>query len=72
MTENKYFQKTLAHLTELRNPLLGRDPQFGKPCPSRLCYNEYTDCLWEDEIARERTGHTPSYAEAKKMKSHIS
>ena len=26
-------------------------------------------CRWEDETARERTGHPPSYAEAKKMKS---
>jgi len=25
-------------------------------------------CWWEDEMARERTGHLPSYAEAKKMK----
>jgi len=24
---------------------------------------------WEDETVRERTGHPPSYAEAKKMKS---
>jgi len=26
-------------------------------------------CQWEDETVRERTGHLPSYAEAKKMKS---
>src|SRR6218665_1834235 len=26
-------------------------------------------CQWGDETARERTGHPPSYAEAKKMKS---
>ena len=26
-------------------------------------------CQWEDETVRERTGHPPSYAEAKKMKS---
>ena len=26
-------------------------------------------CLWEDGKLRERTGHPPSYAEAKKMKS---
>ena len=26
-------------------------------------------CQWEDETTRERTGHPPSYAEAKKMKS---
>ena len=25
-------------------------------------------CQWEDEMARERTGHLASYAEAKKMK----
>jgi len=25
-------------------------------------------CQWEDEMARERTGHPPSYAEDKKMK----
>jgi len=24
--------------------------------------------LWEDEMARERTGHLPSYAMVKKMK----
>jgi len=23
---------------------------------------------WEDKVARERTGHPPSYIEAKKMK----
>src|SRR6218665_723892 len=27
-------------------------------------------CQWEDEMARERTGHPPSYAEAKKIKLH--
>src|SRR5678816_4093294 len=26
-------------------------------------------CRWDDETVRERTGHPPSYAEAKKMKS---
>jgi len=26
-------------------------------------------CQWEDEMLRERTGHPPSFAEAKKMKS---
>ena len=26
-------------------------------------------CKWEDETVRERTGHLPSYAKAKKMKS---
>src|SRR6218665_203344 len=26
-------------------------------------------CQWEEEVVRERTGHTPSYAETKKMKS---
>ena len=26
-------------------------------------------CQWEDEMVRERTGHPPSCAEAKKMKS---
>ena len=26
-------------------------------------------CQWEDEMVRERTGHLPSYAEAKKMRS---
>jgi len=45
MTENKYFQKTLAtHLTELRDPLLGRDPQFGKPC-STLHLQKYNKKL---------------------------
>jgi len=28
-----------------------------------------THCQWENETVRERTGHSPSYAEAKKMKS---
>src|SRR6218665_2734182 len=28
-----------------------------------------TRCAWEDEMARKRTFHLPSYAEAKKMKS---
>src|SRR6218665_177934 len=34
-------------------------------------YDEYTDvhCRWEDETARENTGHPPSYAKVKKMKS---
>ena len=27
------------------------------------------DCQWEDEMARERIGQSPSYAEAKKVKS---
>src|SRR6218665_2608267 len=26
-------------------------------------------CQWEDKTVREKTGHPPSYAEAKKMKS---
>jgi len=26
-------------------------------------------CQWEDEAVRKRTGHPPSYAEVKKMKS---
>src|SRR6218665_423235 len=26
-------------------------------------------CQWEDETVREKTGHLPSYAEAKKIKS---
>src|SRR6218665_1758256 len=40
--------------------------------PNHLSYDECTDRTllygWEDEPARERTGHLPSYAEAKKMK----
>jgi len=27
-----------------------------------------THCKWEDETVRERTGHPPSYVEAKKIK----
>jgi len=27
------------------------------------------NCQWEDETVRERTGHPPSYVEAKKIKS---
>jgi len=27
-------------------------------------------CQWEGETVRERTGHLPSYAEAKNMKSY--
>jgi len=27
------------------------------------------NCQWEDETVRERIGHPPSFAEAKKMKS---
>src|SRR6218665_3868944 len=30
-----------------------------------------TPCQWEDETVRERTGHPPSYAEDKEMKSLI-
>ena len=26
-------------------------------------------CQWEDETAKDKTGHPPSYAEAKKMNS---
>ena len=37
--------------------------------PSQLGYDEYTDCQWEDETVRERTGSPPSCAEAKKKKS---
>src|SRR6218665_1517110 len=29
-------------------------------------------CQWEDETVRERTGHPPSYAKAKKMTLHSS
>ena len=38
--------------------------------PSQICYDEYIDRTLsvEDETVRERTGHPPSYAEAKKMK----
>jgi len=47
---------------------------------SQVSYDEYTDrtlsmgrwdahCHWEDETVSERTGHPPSYAEAKKTKS---
>jgi len=39
--------------------------------PNQLSYDEYTTvhCQWEDETVKERTGHLPSYTEAKKMKS---
>ena len=39
--------------------------------PSQLGYDEYIvsgKMRWEDETVRERTGHPPSYAEAKKLK----
>ena len=40
--------------------------------PSQLSYMMSTltvHCQWVDETVRKRTGHPPSYAEAKKMKS---
>ena len=39
--------------------------------PNQFSYDEYADhtIQWEDQTVRERTGHPPSYAEAKKMKS---
>src|SRR6218665_2283284 len=38
--------------------------------PRQLSYKSTLTacCQWEDETVRERTGHSPSYAEAKKMK----
>jgi len=38
---------------------------------SQLSYDSTltTHCQWEDETVRERTGHPPSYAVAKKMES---
>ena len=42
MTKNKYFQTNLmTHLTELRDPLFGHDPQFGKRC-STVLYDKIT------------------------------
>ena len=37
---------------------------------STLCMTRLSDlrCRWVDVMARKRTGHMPSYAEAKKMK----
>ena len=35
--------------------------------PSQLSYDEYTE-QWEDKMVMERTGHPPSYDEAKKVK----
>jgi len=36
MTKNHIYQHIFAtHLPRLRDPLLGRDPQFGKPCLRR-------------------------------------
>lgn len=37
--------------------------------PDQLSYDELINmhCRWEDKKARERTGHPPSLAEAKKM-----
>lgn len=29
-------------------------------------------CWWEDKMARERSGHPPSYAEAKKSQNKVS
>src|SRR6218665_1010728 len=42
--------------------------------PSQFSYDTYTGCIlllgpWEDETARERTCHSPTYAEAKRIKS---
>src|SRR6218665_334328 len=35
-----------------------------------VCINTLVvHCLWKDLTVRDRAGHTPSYAEAKKMKS---
>jgi|SRR6218665_3764750 len=36
---------------------------------STLTVGLYLYCRWEDETARNRTGHHSSYAETKKMKS---
>ena len=51
----KFWLRFLLHLHLLANSAM----------MSTLTVN----CQWEDETVRERTGHLPSYAEAKKMKS---
>src|SRR6218665_2278974 len=38
---------------------------------SSMMSTQTVHCKWEDETVRERTGHPPSYTEAKKMKSLI-
>ena len=37
--------------------------------PSSMRNTTTARCQWEDETMRERTGHPPSHAEAKTMKS---
>src|SRR6218665_2759757 len=51
----KFISRALLHLCPLAN--------------SAMMSKLTTHCQWEDETVRERTGHPPSYAEAKKMKS---
>jgi len=39
------------------------------PANSAMMSTLTVHCQCEDEVVRERTGHLPSYAKAKKMKS---
>ena len=51
----KFGSRFLLHLCPLAN--------------SAVTCTLTTHCQWEDETVRERTGHPPLFAEAKKMKS---
>src|SRR6218665_1801871 len=50
----KFGSRFLLHLCTLAN--------------SAMMSTLTAHCQWEDEMVRGRTGHPPSYAEAKKMK----
>src|SRR6218665_333199 len=51
----KFGSRFLLHLCPLAN--------------SAMMNTWTTHCHWEDEMVKETTGHPPSYAEAKKIKS---
>src|SRR6218665_1160744 len=55
-SEQKFSSRFLLHLCHIAN--------------SAMVSTLTVRCRWENEMARDTTGH-PSYAEAKKMKSHL-
>ena len=56
----------------LRQPIVVNNylqSTIGPVANSAMMSTLTANCQWEDEMVWERTGHPPSYAEAKKMKS---
>ena len=69
----------MVHVLDCQSRGLGSNPARAEVCvensvPSVPLANSVmvstltASFQWEDKVARERTGHPPSYIEAKKMK----